>query len=347
MKKNTLLLLSLCFAGKVFAQDAHFTQFENSPFFINPASAGMVEQSDYRGSLITRNQWHKLVRPTNSTMISADVPLLRYQGGERSRSNLGLGLYYGFSTMGDNKTRQTQMGIAVSGITTVGEHKYLSLGISAGKGGFRNDLSAATWDNQYDGFQYDASLPSNEAYNGILKARYFDLNAGLNFLSLSRKNGASTNIGASVAHLTSPKLKNDPLLNGNIDPRITAYFRSEIDLKIKNAHPIFLIPRGMFAMQGVHMEIQAGASLFVSTQPTSQVTSFKHKTGIEGGVMYRYNDALGLLAAYKNENLRIGLCYDLSVSVYGEALKRRGGAELSLIYYGINKSLRDRKPIYE
>lgn len=330
-----------------YAQDPHFTQFENSPFFVNPASAGMIDQGDVRGSMIARNQWRKLVRPTMNALISVDAPLLRFRGSERSKSNMGIGLLYGYSALGDSKTRQTQLALALSGMTRLGKGKYLGIGVSAGKGGIRSDLSNASWDSQFNGYMYDPTLPSNDLYEGKLKARYLDLSAGVNFLSVNKRSGGVTNIGFSYLHANSPALKNEPLLNGNIDARIVAHLRSEINLGIKNAFPVFLIPRFLFGYQGVHMEMQAGASVFVVTKGTSQITSNRHKEGFEAGVMYRYNDAIGFIAAYKLENLRIGLCYDIAISAYGEAAARRGGTEISLIYYGINKQLRDSKPVYE
>ncbi|MFN3341123.1 MAG: PorP/SprF family type IX secretion system membrane protein [Flavobacteriales bacterium] len=329
------------------AQDAHFTQFENSPFFTNPAAAGMIEQSDFRGSLITRNQWRKLVRPTNQTLVSADAPLLRYQGGSRSKSNLGIGLSYGFATMGDSRTRMTNLALALSGMTTIGTRKYLGVGVSAGKGGMRSDLSNATWDAQYNGYKLDESLPTGEAYEGRLKARFFDLSAGLNFLSVNGRTGATTNFGIAYLHANNPKLKNEPLLNGKIDPRIVAHFRSEIQLDLKNTMPVFIIPRALVGMQGVHMEIQAGATVFWSAEGTSQVTGYRHKTGFEAGGMYRHGDAVGLLAGWKTESYRIGLSYDISISAYGKALNHRGGTEISFIYYAVNKEMRSRKAIYD
>lgn len=345
--KRKFLAVSLFFQVVILnAQDAHYTFFENAPFFINPGSAGMLDQNDYRGSLVTRNQWRKVVKPANSTTISFDMPFLRYTGSTPNSSFLGAGFSYAYSGMGDSKTRQTQVNLTVSGITTVGENKFLGLGLAVGKGGMRSDLTDATWSNQFDGYNYNAALPSNEIYDTRYKARYLDLSAGLNYLAVAKKSGRVTNIGVSYLHGNNPKIKNEPLLTGRIDPRLVFHLRTEINLNFKNTLPIFLIPRVLFSHQGVHNDIQAGISMFVVTNQVSHITTFNVKEGIEAGLMYRHGDAIGILAGYKITDWRFGLTYDITISTFGEPVKRRGGAEISLVYYGINKTMRETRGIY-
>jgi type IX secretion system PorP/SprF family membrane protein len=340
------LPLLLLHSVAVFSQDAHYTQFENSPFYINPGSAGMLEHGDFRGSLITRNQWRKLVKPSYNTTLSFDFPFLKYLGEAPSSSYMGAGVYYSFANAGDTKTKQSTYGLSVSGITTIGSSKFLGLGIAAGRGGMRADLSNTTWDSQFDGYQYDASLPSNEPLEGMYSAKYWDFSAGLNYLALHKKTGNTTNIGVSYLHATNPKLRKTDLINGRIDPRLMFHMRAEINLNLVNLLPIYVIPRLLFAHQGAHNEIQAGASVFFVTEPISQVTSFHHKQGIEVGAMYRYNDAIGILAGFKKEKWRVGVCYDITTSRLGESIKRRGGGEISVVYMGLNPNLKDKRTFY-
>lgn len=347
MRRKVIVVILLMYALGSHAQDAHFTLFENSPFFLNPGSAGMIDQSDYRATLQTRNQWRKMVKPANNTQISIDAPLFHFKGNIPNRSYMGIGFSYGYAGWGDNKTKQTNVNLSISGITTVGESKFLGLGIAVGKGGMRSDLSNATWSSQYDGYAYDASLPNNESVLAAkYKASYLDLSGGLNYLAVNKKSGAVTNIGVAYWHGNNPKIKGDQIISGNIDPRIVFHLRTEINLNLKNTLPVFLVPRVLFDHQGVHNDIQAGLSLFIVTRDVSKITSFTQKEGIEGGVMYRYGDAIGLITGYKTANWKFGLCYDITLSTWGEAVKRRGGTEISLIYYGINKSMRERKGIY-
>ena len=344
--KKLAILFFLAANSILNAQDAHYTFFENAPFYINPGSAGMLDQNDFRGSMVSRNQWRKLVRPANSTTVSFDMPFFRYTGSTPNKSFIGAGLSYAYSGMGDSRTRQTQVNLSVSGVTTIGENKFLGLGIAVGKGGMRSDLTDATWGNQYDGYNYDPSLASNEAYDIKYKAAYLDLSAGINYLSIDKRSGRVTNIGVAYLHGNNPKIQNEPLLSGRIDPRIVFHLRTEVSLNFKNALPMFLIPRIMFNNQGVHNDIQAGLSVFIVTKQVSKITTFNMKEGIEAGAMFRYGDAIGILAGYKITNWRFGLTYDISISSWGEAVKRRGGTEISLIYYGINKSMRESRGIY-
>lgn len=346
MKRAITLFSFILALSSAKAQDAHYTQFENSPFYINPGSAGMLEYGNYRGNLNTRNQWRKLVKPAVNTMLSADLPILKFLGPVAAKSYLGVGGYYSFANAGDNRTKQNGYGLVVSGITTVGKGKTLGLGFGAGRGAIRADLGNETWDAQYNGYSYDGGLSSNEPLAGGYRAKYWDFSTGLNFLSIHRKTGNATNMGVSYMHLNNPKLKKTDLVNGRIDPRIVFHLRSEIELKFKHALPMYLIPRVMVANQGAHNELHAGLSLFVVTNKISQTINFHHKEGIEMGCMYRYNDAIGILAGYKTENWKLGVGYDITISQLGEALNRRGGAELSFTYIGFNPNLKQKQTFY-
>ncbi|HLP12951.1 MAG TPA: PorP/SprF family type IX secretion system membrane protein [Flavobacteriales bacterium] len=346
MKKIISIFFLFVNAALVSAQDAHYTQFENSPFYINPGSAGMPEYGDFRGNLNTRNQWHKLVKPSRTTTMSFDAPILKYLGESPSKSYLGVGGYFSSAAAGDAKTKQSGYGLIVSGITTIGNNKFLGLGIGAGRGSMRANLSNATWDEQYDGYQYNSSLPVSESLDGAYRASYWDFSTGLNYMAIHRKTGNSTNIGISYLHFTNPRLKKTDLINGRVDPRLVFHMRTEINMEIPHFLPIYLIPRLLFGHQGVHNEIQAGLSVFVVTNHISQTLSFHHKEGIEVGAMYRHNDAVGILAGYKKENWKLGVGYDITISRLGEAVKRRGGAELSLTYIGFNPNLKEKRTFY-
>ncbi len=346
MKKIVLIISVLLKCVISYSQDAHYTQFENSPFYLNPGSAGMIENGDYRANFNTRNQWRKLVKPSGTTTLSFDMPLLKFLGQEASKSFIGVGGYFSSAGAGDSKTKQTTYGFVLSGITTIGKYKFLGVGISAGRGSVRANLSDATWDSQYDGYSYNSSLPSNESLAGIYRARYWDFSTGINYLAIRRKTGNSSNMGISYFHLNTPSLNKSNLINGNIDSRFVFHFRSEINMRFANFLPLYLIPRILVAKQGVHSEIQAGLSVFIVTNSISQSTSFKQKVGVEVGTMYRNNDAIAIIAAYKTSNWKLGVSYDITISRLGESIKRRGGAELSFIYTGFNPNLKQKETFY-
>src|ERR1700710_1294902 len=76
-----LLLLMLLFKGLTgVAQDHLYSQFFNSPLYLNPALTGQFE-GDLRMNLIYRNQWTTV--PGNLSYISASVDynVPRFGGG--------------------------------------------------------------------------------------------------------------------------------------------------------------------------------------------------------------------------------------------------------------------------
>ena len=79
--KPVILLSTIILAGLTsFAQDHMYSQFFNSPLYLNPALTGQFE-GDLRMNLIYRNQWTTV--PGNLSYVSAsiDYNVPRFGGG--------------------------------------------------------------------------------------------------------------------------------------------------------------------------------------------------------------------------------------------------------------------------
>ena len=63
MKNLKIILRTVCFSicalsmYSLNAQDAHYSQFDSSPLMINPATAGMYQDFDWRVTGGFRSQW--------------------------------------------------------------------------------------------------------------------------------------------------------------------------------------------------------------------------------------------------------------------------------------------------
>src|SRR6201989_3030727 len=74
-----LLLLIMC-GTKIFAQDHIYTQFFDSPIYLNPALTGQFE-GDLRMNAIYRNQWTSIPGNFNYTTASIDYNMPQFGGG--------------------------------------------------------------------------------------------------------------------------------------------------------------------------------------------------------------------------------------------------------------------------
>ena len=59
--KYTLVLVLVCGAAGLFAQDLHFSQFNQQPSLVNPALTGAT--APLRASLVYRDQWRSVTSP--------------------------------------------------------------------------------------------------------------------------------------------------------------------------------------------------------------------------------------------------------------------------------------------
>ena len=100
----------------------------------------------------------------------------------------------------------------------------------------------------------------------------------------------------------------------------------------------------MFAMQGKHTEITAGANYKMMLGEQGRDNAILNtysliSSAIQFGAFYRYKDAVIFTTAleYKHSML-FGVSYDVNVSKFKEASKFRGGIEFSLVLLQLKKS---------
>src|ERR1700733_1793510 len=79
--RRCILSVPLILAGLIgFAQDHMYSQFFNSPLYLNPALTGQF-QGDLRMNLIYRNQWTAVPGTLSYTSASIDLNIPQFGGG--------------------------------------------------------------------------------------------------------------------------------------------------------------------------------------------------------------------------------------------------------------------------
>jgi len=191
MKKAGILLLLCIFLNqfKSNAQDHMYSQFFNSPLYLNPALNGQF-QGDFRMNLIYRNQWASLPGTLSYITASLDYNVPRFGGG--------LGLMFTRSAEGSAYLTKNN----VSGLYSysVGSDEYvLSFGLQGGVTNRTIDWSKLIFDDQIDAtigiIPGQVSSAEAPAYNSKY---YFDSGAGVS-LTLNRLLA-----GAALQHINRP-----------------------------------------------------------------------------------------------------------------------------------------------
>lgn len=318
LKRLPAVALLTFLSHTIVAQDIHYSQFNATTQNLNPAQTGLFN-GDWRFAGNYRSQWSAIPVPYKTFSIAADTRLKT----KLQNDVPAVGLIVNNDRSGDSKFTTTQVFLSASYIKklTKDSTNFLSIAIQPGVSTKSFDINALTFDNQYNGDRYDATLSSGENFSKT-RITYFDLGGGLAYLW--RKNSRTKiNFGVSAFHLNAPKqsfFDNDEI---RLDRKFVVSGLAEFPVSEK----LDVLPTFMYEGQGKFHETVLGASGRYFLKPVNGV-----ETAVSLGAYYRIKDAMIFSAGMDWRNFNVGLSYDVNTSKLIAATNRRGGFELSLIY---------------
>jgi type IX secretion system PorP/SprF family membrane protein len=283
-----LFIVTLLWSLTSFAQDHLYSQFFNSPIYLNPALTGQFK-GDLRMDLIYRNQWTSV--PGNFSYVSAsiDYNVPRFGGG--------VGLLFTRSSEGTAYLDKTN----ISGVYSysIGSEDFvLSFGLQAGVTNRVIDYSKLVFGDQIDptlgiisGSSATGTVPFNNKF-------YFDSGVGTNL------SAGEFNIGAAVQHINQP---NESFTGtpSKLPIRMNAHLSYRLDLNpfenLDDDEKSYVIPSVVFYKQSVSESYSIGLQ-------------YKRRS-INIGLWYRSGDNSGPSAVV------VSLIFDLFVN-------RDGGEKL-------------------
>lgn len=323
--RATILLIIVCCVGfqkNSTSQDLHFSQYFNSPLFVNPANTGFAPDVDYRIGINYRNQWASITPNPYKTMdVWGDVQLFnnRFQDGW-----VGLGGSIVKDQAGSGGLSSTKGFASIAYHQLLGFNSLLSGGFNVGFVNKRIDVSKLTFDDQWNGKFFDVTIPSGEqfAYNSVT---YLDLQAGLNY-ALFPSDNAYLNVGFSAMHLNRPKetFFSNSIIDTRIEPRLTLFLNGSFKLNDQ----WIINPNVYISQMGGSWETVAGlnAHYNLSGDGGSQVI---------GGLYVRAKDAFIPMIGYQWNDVALTINYDATSSSLGTYNQTRGAFELSIVKSGI------------
>lgn len=207
------------------AQDLHFSQYFNAPFLVNPANTGFNPDNDYRIGGNYRNQWSAVGSPYKTMSVWGDVQLFtdKFENGW-----VGLGGAFYRDAAGSGNLINTSAFVSVAYHQMLGYNSLLSVGFTGGFISKKIDIAKLSFDNQWNGKFFDATLPSSEPF-AFSQTSYADLQAGINYAYFSSEK-FYLNAGLSAQHINKPKESFfDPLVSdASIDMRYTAFLNASL-----------------------------------------------------------------------------------------------------------------------
>ncbi len=318
MKLKFLIVVG-CLFGTLLAnaQDHIYSQFFNSPVYLNPALNGQFE-GDLRMNLIYRNQWSSLPGNLSYLTASIDYNIPRFGGG--------VGLMFNRSSEGTSYYTKN----SVAGIYSysVGSESFvLSFGLQAGITNRQVDYSKLVFADQIDprlGYIANSStLGEAPAYNNRY---YFDAGAGVNLVA------GNFMIGSALQHINKP----DESFTGTPSPlpmRLTAHASYKFNLDrgeiYDESEKSYIIPSVVFYKQSYANTISMG----MQYKRRSINAGLWYRTGGQGSPNAVVISLIFDLFINKDtgEKIRFGLSHDASTSKLGYS-NTSGTTEGSLSY---------------
>ncbi len=313
----------------MMAQGIHFSQYFNAPMLVSPANAGLMSDKDFRVGANYRSQWGAIPVPFNSYSVQADCQVFR----DRNQTNwLGLGVGAFSDKSGDGNLTQTRYEAYAAYHLDLGTKSMLSAGASVASVQRTVDFSKLTFDAQWDGFDFDATNPSNEK-DIENRASYADVSAGVNY-AIFPSEQLYVKASVSVAHINRPK---ESFLNqsNNLGMRPTL----NLDALYQINRLIVVNPSIYYTRQKNSEELMFGTLVSLDVSPDA------HQSNLILGLYDRYNDAFVGVAGYEWNGLRLMASYDYTMSNLAQYINHNGAFEVSLRYAGtyINEAKQRRR----
>jgi type IX secretion system PorP/SprF family membrane protein len=298
------------------AQDIHFSQFMNSPLNLNPAQTGNFKGS-YRFVGNVRRQWSSVTIPYQTFGLSADAKDFR------RLKNFGLGTSLYYDHTGDSHFSTLVFNVSSSYRIVLSKKKpeYINIGIQGGITQRRIDYSNLTYDQQYNGYYYDPSLPVEQSFANSGRI-YPNIHTGILYTKYFEKRKMITG-GVALYNITKPAQSFFNESSISLDRRWSFNLGGQHPLGDKTD----LLPAVHYMTQGTFKSFIAGTSI----KYTLQDNKLTYRAIYAGG-WFRYGDAAFISIGMDYDEWFVGLSYDINTSNLKPASNYRGGFELAVIY---------------
>jgi type IX secretion system PorP/SprF family membrane protein len=317
-KKAAVFIVSIFSLLQLPAQDIHFSQPGSVPFYFNPATTGLMSHQ-YRLSVNTKIQWSSVSTPYQTYLAGFDAGLRR-KGSYLDMFGAGIDIMR--EKAGDAGFGTSGFGLSLSYIKALNRlnNEFLSFGASFRIHQRSFDSNPLTFDNQFNGQFFDATLPGGESFTDL---NFWYPVVGLGVAYLNRFDAQhELKIGMSLMNFNRPIQSH--FADNNI--RLRTRWMGSIAYRSPIGRDRELIPSAFVSVQGPFREILAGFDYrLIKSYNRWDYTAFS------GGLFYRFGDAFVVTAHADYLNYRFGVSYDVNVSTLSQASHLRGGFEFSLM----------------
>lgn len=339
--RKILFICCICLLsiGSTFGQDEHFTRYDFTPTFFNPANTGNFYGS-FRVGVLYREQARAFFKAqdvqstteTNAVGSTYTTPTLFLD------ANFGLGFSAGDWTSfgltilsdksGDGKISNSayMLNAAYHWSLDKKRKNILTFGAQYGRNAMSidpNDFQTETWfkTGELDPivFQTGVNSPPFDPDN-VMDFSFSDVNAGVTLVSKVGKTNRFE-MGVAFGHLLPSEFSFTNSLIGKVENEIAMRINGHVQYK-------FLVSDGIALEPVLYFSSMGGA-----TNTQAQINSafrLNENTAFTAGLGYRLGDAAQLLLGMNFGLWKVGIGYDHTLSGAADANSGLGAFELGI-----------------
>jgi type IX secretion system PorP/SprF family membrane protein len=300
-----------------FGQDIHFSQFNGSLLNLTPGFTGLFN-GDFRVGAIYRSQWQAVPVPYSTFSMNGEA---RIKPKQLVKDMVGVGLVFNSDKAGDSRYGTTQLYANGSYIFLGKPDSTLlfTIGMNLGWCQVGFDYDKMTFDNQFDGVNYNKTTASGENFDWT-KYNYADLNLGTG-IQYILDNKHKFTVGLGFHHLTSPVITYQGNKLSKLDFKLTNYLSYSTPINQK----VDVIAEALISKQAKNYEIIPHSSL-------KYYFNKDDNKAVLAGLCLRARDAVVFRFGYTHKTLQSGIAYDINTSKFTAATNRRGAFEIFVNY---------------
>lgn len=312
----------------LFAQDPHYSQYNEMSVYINPAMCAVGY--DVRAVLNYRSQWQSVSVPYKTYGATAEFAI-KHRKTRKAYLTTGLMAYQ--DEAGSGNMTDLHLGGILGVVVSTGKNSKLSFAGTFAVDQRRISTGNFQWENQFNGYQYDASIPA-QGVPTTNQITYGDFGAGIDYhyskseRYISSNDGSRFDIGFSMYHLNTP-------LVGFYGEGESQYIRYNQHASFTIAMPHVnanIIPSYVLMFQGPSVEVNAGVMFRYIISEASKRSSNIKPMAFSAGAYYRSKDAFIPQILFEYDKYAIGASYDFNTSPLTPFTNLQGGLEIVLRY---------------
>ena len=322
-----IFLLSL---SATSAQDPVFSQFYNSPIYLNPALIG--EEENMYVNFAHRSQWGNLDFPYTTSQISLIVPYFKDKHAKPDGNVGGVGVSFYGDEAGQGSNLRTYGGNASFAYNVMLSNKSVNRLTFAMQVGFIHkniDRNKLEWGEQYNPFiGFDNTVVPAEL--ALIQNRTFlDITAGAfwrYFANSEHKTIQSVYAGFAAGHLNNP---DESVLDGSVN-RLPVLYKLHGGMIFGLSNRASISFNYLSQLQDKVNQTNVGS--FLSYQLPFDTRGQMSNLVTRIGAWYRVQDSFIASIEFLTNNLQFGFSYDWNTTSLRYNNRGAGSFEISMGY---------------